>query len=68
MKDIALTAAEMIVELQKLPPDTVLRDTEYDDWAVAHDTMEYGFEGVTQDGYFKRGKFLRSYYSWASQT
>ena len=56
-----LTAEELIARLQELPPEIVIKDTEYDDRAVGYDTMETGVHGVSDTGYLQQGDFIRAF-------
>ncbi len=63
-RNVALTAAEMIVALEALDPDTVIYDVDYDDFSIGYDSLLRGFAGVTDNGCLQHGKVLDVYDSW----
>lgn len=62
---VNLTAAQLILELSALPPDTVVKTTEYDsEWMR---TYIWSVSGVSPEGYLQSGNLLKSFYDWGDE-
>lgn len=59
MRDrVNLTAAQLLLELSALPPDTVIKTTEHDsEWMR---TYVWAISGVSPEGYLQHGNLISS--------